>query len=563
MNCARSLLVAGLFIASLVRGGAPEAPAFSYQGQLKQDGVPYAGAADFAVGLFDTPDVGQPPLAFLLFSNIDVVHGLFSLELSFDPSLLDGSPRWLGISVRAPHDPTNTGEFTGLSDRQPIHAAPYAIHALNAPSGDVSNWEDAANNVNLPFGNVGVGTDQPQAMLHLNRPLGETAIRFQTVRFAEGPPVSAARIPGGATTGGVGQVWNSPDAARVADDVRATTNLSEILGSPDNDLSQSLNLTNLGFSIPVQALVVGIQVSIEASGNCFCVDCDRCSAVIHTELLGGTGASQVVGVAPPATEGTLAAGGAFDPWGLEWTAAQINDPAFGVRLVGDMTLSDIFFCIPGFPCTYIQCDCTGDATVRVDAVSVSVFFYDVSVTSTPVDWTMGIPELSSSLHISPRADLVSPTLIISPLGSVGIGTNEFLNGFFKLAVNGPAAKPSGGSWSALSDARLKRNIEPLSGALGQLLRLRGVTFEFTEEGIATGLARAGRHTGFVAQEVEPVFPEWVGEGGGFKFVTEEGTTALLVEALRELRAEKDAQIEILTRRIERLESNRVSDPKSP
>ncbi|MDM7915968.1 MAG: tail fiber domain-containing protein, partial [Candidatus Eisenbacteria bacterium] len=110
---------------------------------------------------------------------------------------------------------------------------------------------------------------------------------------------------------------------------------------------------------------------------------------------------------------------------------------------------------------------------------------------------------------------------------------------FKIACNGDAAKPGGGSWSVLSDARLKRNIQPLHGALDRVLGLRGVTFEYTDEAAERGLALPGEQIGLIAQEVEKVFPDWVGQDeDGTKYVTEHGTTALFVEALRELRNEK-------------------------
>ncbi len=137
-------------------------------------------------------------------------------------------------------------------------------------------------------------------------------------------------------------------------------------------------------------------------------------------------------------------------------------------------------------------------------------------------------------------------------GNVGIGTTA---PGFTLAVNGSAAKPGGGGWSVLSDERLKRNTATVTGALERLLRLRGVTFEYNEEGLRTDLAGPGVHIGLIAQEVERVFPEWVAESSdGHKFITEQGVTALLVEALRDLRREKDAEIADLRGRLERLEA---------
>jgi hypothetical protein len=59
----------------------------------------------------------------------------------------------------------------------------------------------------------------------------------------------------------------------------------------------------------------------------------------------------------------------------------------------------------------------------------------------------------------------------------------------------------------------------------------------------------------MADEVEQVFPDWVSrDKDGMRMVTERSTTALMVEALRDLRAEKDEQIRQRDARIEALEA---------
>ncbi len=127
--------------------------------------------------------------------------------------------------------------------------------------------------------------------------------------------------------------------------------------------------------------------------------------------------------------------------------------------------------------------------------------------------------------------------------NVGIGV---LPGNFDFAVNGTAAKTGGGSWSVLSDERLKRDIKPMAGTLDRLLRLRGYTYEYNDDVVASRAALPGTQIGLLAQEVERVFPDWVGlDQSGFRYVTERSTTALMVEALRDLRAEKDRQIDAL------------------
>jgi len=145
-------------------------------------------------------------------------------------------------------------------------------------------------------------------------------------------------------------------------------------------------------------------------------------------------------------------------------------------------------------------------------------------------------------------------------GAVGIGADP---GAFTLVSNGDAAKPGGGSWSNFSDARLKRDIEPMApGMLDRVLSLRGHTFEYVDKAVEKRLGLPGRQMGLIAQEVQAVFPEWVdADDEGYLYVTERSQTAIMVEALRELRAEKDAAIaslhsenEELRQRLTRLES---------
>lgn len=134
---------------------------------------------------------------------------------------------------------------------------------------------------------------------------------------------------------------------------------------------------------------------------------------------------------------------------------------------------------------------------------------------------------------------------------VGIGTT---NPGFLLHVNGDAGKPGGGTWSVASDARLKTNVQDLHSSLENLLKLRGVTFLYNDPEAIHELP--GERIGMIAQEVAEVFPDWISEGNdGYLRLTYRGFEALIVEALRELRAEKDAEIESLKTRLEALEAS--------
>lgn len=86
-----------------------------------------------------------------------------------------------------------------------------------------------------------------------------------------------------------------------------------------------------------------------------------------------------------------------------------------------------------------------------------------------------------------------------------------------------------GNVGAYSDIRLKKNVETISNALDTVTSLRGVTYEMIN-------GQAG--FGFIAQEVETVFPRAVNtDREGYKSVSYANMTALLVEAVKTLKAE--------------------------
>lgn len=111
-----------------------------------------------------------------------------------------------------------------------------------------------------------------------------------------------------------------------------------------------------------------------------------------------------------------------------------------------------------------------------------------------------------------------------------------------------------GGYCAVSDRRLKKNIEPLVGAIDKLLQINGVTFEWKDP--EEHQNRTGRQFGVIAQDVEKVFPHWVSEGGpdGIKVVNPDAREVLgvTVEAIRTLKMENDD----LRQRVKSLETGR-------
>lgn len=90
----------------------------------------------------------------------------------------------------------------------------------------------------------------------------------------------------------------------------------------------------------------------------------------------------------------------------------------------------------------------------------------------------------------------------------------------------------------ISDAELMREVRSLDQALGRIEQLRGIVFEWISPESHGELA--GPQFGFVAQEVEPIFPQWVGiDGNGFRTLSVSGFEALTVESIREIKAGSD------------------------
>ncbi len=144
-------------------------------------------------------------------------------------------------------------------------------------------------------------------------------------------------------------------------------------------------------------------------------------------------------------------------------------------------------------------------------------------------------------------------------GSVGISRIPTTN---KLEVNGNASKTTAGNWLTNSDARLKKNITPLSSKkmLNALLALQGVTYEWNDT--TTGNDRpTGIQYGFTAQNIQAVFPTLVDEDVHGYLQTAYGTyDAMTVEAIRALndkieRLEKENDIlKAQVAKIEKLET---------
>lgn len=108
-----------------------------------------------------------------------------------------------------------------------------------------------------------------------------------------------------------------------------------------------------------------------------------------------------------------------------------------------------------------------------------------------------------------------------------------------LVVNGTAAKPGGGSWSTWSDIRLKDLNGTYSRGLDDIIRLQPVKFSY-KAGNTMNLPSDKEYVGFIAQDVQKIFPEAVTETpSGYLEFDMHSVNVAVINAIKELKAEND------------------------
>jgi hypothetical protein len=107
--------------------------------------------------------------------------------------------------------------------------------------------------------------------------------------------------------------------------------------------------------------------------------------------------------------------------------------------------------------------------------------------------------------------------------------------FFDPTSMGYFYVTSGGAYNS-SDRRLKKDIVPLGSVLDRALKLEPVSYRFK-----TAPDSSPKAIGFIAQDVEPLFPEVVSESAGMKGLAYGQMVTVAIGAVQELNQKVDAE----------------------
>ncbi|MFG0245420.1 MAG: tail fiber domain-containing protein [Phycisphaerales bacterium JB052] len=550
--CIRSAIAAAIIAASTVVVSTPASAsptAFTYQGHLAQDGQLADGEFEFQVRLLD--EFGAQ-IGTTQFANVVVTDGAFTMEIDFGASAFNGSDRFLELAVRSLDD---GGAYTTLTPNQRVTSAPIAQFALagnegpqgpqgpqgepgengsdgapgidgqdgaqgpegpqgpqgdqgpqgpqgpqgiqgpagdQGPSGD-SHWDVSGTRTFYLDGNVGIGTDTPNYALHVESD-SLYAIRAESAGTAG--ILGSSTASNGIGVGGT--VWATTGSTIGGQFQSASTTGTGVYG-----LALATSGVNYGLYAETQS-DTGFAGYFQGGRNYFegsvGVGLESPTDRVHISVPDGVSAFRV------------------QHDGL--TRIRVNANG-GVSLGGNST-------IVGAGDTYVA----GKLGVGENQPTARL-----TVESDSGEWPLSV-----------RADgdlamIVEENGNVEILTSLSIGTNSLVHSF-DLAVDGLAAKPGGGGWSVFSDQRLKKNITPMAGSLDIIESLRPVNFEYTNKDHFSYVE--GVQSGFIAQEVQQVMPQWVRENtDGYLYLDQVGFEAIVVDAIQELQEQNSKQIQAL------------------
>jgi len=174
------VVAAGLvaMFASHAIAQTPLGTSFTYQGGLRDGGVPANGVYDIQFSLWNSATFGLMVGPSVTSNDVNVVDGRFTVDIAFGAQY-NGDARWLNIAVRPG---ASGGAYTNVLPRQSLLATPYA-QALRLP---LEQTFSVSNNALINLTNTSTSNSSAVLRLTSGAPSGNSlGIVFQPVLVAD------------------------------------------------------------------------------------------------------------------------------------------------------------------------------------------------------------------------------------------------------------------------------------------------------------------------------------------------------------------------------------------
>jgi len=560
-------LLIAIIVAAQLFAQAPQS--FKYQAALRDNnGVSMANTAVTVKISIHQATVGGTVIYQESHSVTTNNYGLIFLNLGTG-TVLSGvfaSIPWEANSYFVQTEVDSGSGYADLGTSQ-LLSVPYALHSASAvetdptfsvsvaagiTSTDITNWNspsgsqwlDNSPSIYFTAGNVGIGTNAPTATLHTyGNATGEGNVFFEGMYkgSAGNPPASGS---------GTRMMWYPDKAAFRVGKISATQWDKDSIGNYSfaagenvkakghNSMAWGQNTNAIGmrstaWGSSTNAFGVGATafgITADAIGNYSIAAGEGNTAPTYTEVVVGRFATTYTASSTGATNWaptdrlfTIGNGTATSSRSNALTILKNGNVGMGVDNPESHRLS-----LKSAGAVAIG------ATLNIENTASNGVALNISTVTN--EGSVLVTQAGSGYAL--RCDYTSPlrTVFVVAGDNVGIGVT---NPSLRLVVfNGTSTGTyTSAGWQHSSDRRLKKNIINLEPALEKVLLLSPKRFDYiTEE------SNNSSYIGLIAQEVELLFPEFVGtDADGMKSIAYGAITPVLIQSIKE----QQQQIEML------------------
>jgi hypothetical protein len=505
----RLMILIGFAVVLTLGGGVyAQGTGFTYQGRLNSSGNPTSGSYDFRFKLFVDAFGNTQAGSTVLTNGVSVTNGLFAATIDFGAGMFTGTSYWLEVGVRT----NGASSYTSLAPLQPLTPSPYAIFANGANSAATATTAVSATTATTATTSSAVGANG----------VNQAAIQNNAVTSAK---IAAGQVVKSLTVG-ANTLYDSVTLAQ-GNNVTITPSGQTLTIAASGGTPGWALTGNAGTTPGVNFLGTTDNHPLELWANG--TRALRLEPGLTPNVIGGRADNSVAS----GVSGANIGGGAQNT--IE-SGANFSSIAGGSG--NDIQGNDFYSVI-----------CGGEANTN----KASAYY------STILGGYHNIVAGSYSLAAGWQANAVHSQTFVWSDGSYP--TTSTANNQFMVRCNGGAIfytgtgtgagvslAAGGGSWSNLSDRDAKENFTPVDakGVLEKVAEMPITTWNYRAQGGGT------RHIGPMAQDFYAAF----GVGEDERHITtvdEDGVALAAIQGLNMKLQEKDAEIQALKGRLDKLE----------